>query len=134
MENAAEAVKALERRFWDSLVKQDTEAALQLLDEPALMVSGHGSMQFDHAAYRRMLESGAMVLNSFELGDIHVLMPTDSTAILTYDVKQVVGRRGQPGGSPQQMHDSSTWVRMGQQWKCVAHTETPAAAPASRAS
>ncbi|HTQ35904.1 MAG TPA: nuclear transport factor 2 family protein [Steroidobacteraceae bacterium] len=126
MENAADTVRALERRFWESLAQQDTEAALELLSEPALMTSGHGSMQFDHATYRNMLESGAMVLNSFELGHMNVLMPSDSAAILTYDVKQVVAKRGQQGGNEQQMHDSSTWLRIGGRWKCVAHTETPA--------
>jgi len=26
----------------------------------------------------------------------------------------------------QHVHDTSTWVRTAGQWKCVAHTETPA--------
>ena len=52
----------LETRFWQSMVDQDTEVALQLLNEPALMVSAHGAMKFDHAGYRKMAEQGTMVL------------------------------------------------------------------------
>jgi len=35
----------LETRFWQSMVDQDTDTALSLLCEPALMVSSHGAMQ-----------------------------------------------------------------------------------------
>jgi hypothetical protein len=34
----------LETKFWQSLVDRDTDAALALLCEPALMVSAHGAM------------------------------------------------------------------------------------------
>ncbi|MEO8117694.1 MAG: hypothetical protein ABI606_00030 [Rhodoferax sp.] len=32
--------------------------ALDLLCEPALMVSAHGAMKFDHARYRQMADHG----------------------------------------------------------------------------
>lgn len=126
MENAAETLKTLERKFWKSLANQEVETALELIEEPALMINAQGSRKFDRATYRKMLKSGDMVLKSFELGDIDVLLPSESTAILSYDVKQVVTQRGQTGNGEQRMHDTSTWVRTGNQWKCVAHTETPA--------
>ena len=47
---------SLEKKFWQSMVDEDTDTALSMLDEPALMVSSHGAMQFDHAGYRRMAE------------------------------------------------------------------------------
>jgi hypothetical protein len=37
----------LETKFWQSMVDQDTDAALALLSEPALMVSEHGAMKFE---------------------------------------------------------------------------------------
>ena len=49
----------LEKKFWQSMVDQDTDAALKLLEEPALMVSSHGAMKFDHAGYRKMAEQGS---------------------------------------------------------------------------
>jgi len=115
----------LETKFWQSMVSQDADTATGMLSEPALMVSAHGAMRFDHAGYRKMAEQGSMVLTSFELSDMDVLFPSDSTAILTYRVKQGVAPRGKAESTFQEMNDSSTWIRKGERWQCVMHTETP---------
>ena len=120
------ALVDLETKFWQSMVDQDTDAALEQLDEPALMVGAHGSMKFDHASYRKLAEQGSTILTSFELSDMDVVFPSEKTAILTYHVKQGVATRGNGGSSFQEMNDTSTWVQAGKQWKCVMHTETPA--------
>ncbi|RYX89937.1 MAG: nuclear transport factor 2 family protein [Comamonadaceae bacterium] len=117
---------ALEKKFWQSMVDDDTDAALQLLAEPALMVSSHGAMKFDHAQYRQMAEQGSMVIKSFELDDVQVHCPTDGTALLTYRVKQTMATRGKSDDQVAEMADSSVWQRSGDgQWRCVMHTETP---------
>ena len=64
----------LENKFWQSMVDQDTDTALQLLNNPALMVSSQGAMKFDHAGYRKMAELGSMVVTSFELSKIDGLL------------------------------------------------------------
>ena len=115
-----------ETRFWQSLVEQDSDTAIQLLAEPSLMISSHGAMQFDHAGYGKMTEQGSMVLRSFELSNMQVMFPNESTAVLTYHVKQHMAPRDQSDGTTQEMNDSSTWIREGKFWKCVMHTETPA--------
>jgi len=120
----------LEKRFWQSLIDEDTDTALELLSEPSFMVSGHGAMKFDHAAYRKMAEQGPMVVTSYSLSKIDVAFPNDSTAVLTYHVKQEVAPRGQDGNGNgkkvQEMNDTSTWIKQGDDWKCVMHTETAA--------
>jgi ketosteroid isomerase-like protein len=116
----------LETKFWQSMVDEDTDAALQMLNEPALMVSAHGSMKFDHEGYRKMAEQGSMVVTSFELSDMDVVFANEKTAIVTYRVKQGGATRGNGKTSVQEMNDTSTWVQAGKQWKCVMHTETPA--------
>jgi hypothetical protein len=116
----------LETRFWQSMVDQDTDAALEMLSEPALMVSEHGSMKFDHDGYRKMAEHGSMVLTSFEFSNMEVMFPNESTAVLTYHVKQAVAQRGNGESTVQEMNDTSTWVKAGNEWQCVMHTETPA--------
>jgi hypothetical protein len=121
-----ETLIELERRFWNSLVEQDAETAIQMLAEPALMVSEHGAMQFDHAGYRKMSEQGPMVLRSYELSNMQVMFPNETTAVLTYHVKQEMSPRDKTDGVTQEMNDSSTWIKEGQFWKCVMHTETPA--------
>jgi hypothetical protein len=121
-----ETLVELENKFWNSLVEQDADTAIQLLTEPSLMVSGHGAMQFDHAGYRKMAQQGSMVLRSFELSNMQVMFPNDSTAVLTYHVKQEMAPRDKSDGVMQEMNDSSTWIKDGKFWKCVMHTETPA--------
>jgi len=124
----------LETKFWESMLHQDTDAALDLLCEPALMVSSHGSIRFDHAGYRKMAEQGPMVLTAFEFGDMDVVFPNDSTAVLSYRVKQTLSPRDKDSSDKaldQVMNDTSTWIRTdgdGKQWQCVMHTETPAQA------
>ena len=115
----------LETQFWQSMVDQDPDIAVGLLAEPALMVSSHGAMQFDRAGYRKMADQGTMVVKSFEFDDMQVMFPNPSTAILTYSVRQGVAPRGKGQTTIQEMNDSSTWVKMGNDWKCVMHTETP---------
>lgn len=126
VQDTAQHLIELERKFWQSLVREDTDAALSLLDQQALMVSSHGAMKFDHLQYIQMAKQGPVVLKDFKLGDIDVLQPTEDMAVLTYRVRQSVGPRGSDDvGKPQDMVDSSTWVRKEDQWQCVAHTETP---------
>jgi len=121
-----ETLIELEMRFWNSLVDQDADTAIELLTEPALMVSEHGAMQFDHAGYRKMAEQGSKVLRSFELSNMQVMFPNYSTAVLTYHVKQEMSPRDEIDGMTQEMNDSSTWIKEGKFWKCVMPTETPA--------
>jgi len=125
MQTSSKNIIDLEKKFWQSMVDQDTDVALSLLNEPALMVSGHGAMKFDHAGYRKMAEQGSTVLTKFELRDLEVVFPNDTTAILTYRVSQDVAPRGSSNGATQEMADTSTWVRRDDGWRCVMHTETP---------
>lgn len=125
MQNPSSTLVDLETKFWQSMVNQDTEVALNLLCEPALMVSAHGSMKFDHAGYRQMADHGAMVVNSFEFSDMEVVFANDSTAILSYRVKQGIAPRGEGATTEQETRDTSTWVKTDQGWRCAMHTETP---------
>ena len=126
MRTSNETLIDLENKFWQSMVDQDSDTAVSLLNEPALMVSSHGAMKFDHAGYRKMADQGSMVLTSYELSDVEVVFPNDATAILTYRVKQEMANRGESKGKVQEMADTSTWVRSGSdEWRCVMHTETP---------
>lgn len=125
MHTASKTLIDLETKFWESMVSQDTDAALRLLSEPALMVGSRGAIKFDHAGYRKMAEQGPMVLTAFELRDVDVVFPNATTAILTYRVRQEVAERGEDKSKVQEMNDTSTWIRTGERWQCVMHTETP---------
>ncbi len=86
------------------------------------MVSGHGAMAFDHAGYTRMAKDPSHRLLGFALSDLDVLCPNGDVAIATYKVDQQVEYDGKP--MAMQAVDSSTWLREGGTWKCVAHTES----------
>ena len=120
----------LEQRFWQSIVEQDADTELGLLTEPAVMVSRHGAMTFGHDDYRRMFADGPQVLKAFQLNDFKVVFPDENTAVLAYRARQTVAPRGHAAGDAEneieEMNDSSTWVRSGDSWRCVLHTETPA--------
>jgi hypothetical protein len=126
MRTADSTLINLEKKFWQSMVDEDTDTALQMLNEPALMVSSHGAMQFGHDQYRQMAEKGSMVLKSFELSDMNVMFANDDTAVLTYRVKQAMAGRGESDSEAveQVMADSSVWTRKDGEWRCVMHTET----------
>lgn len=129
MPTPSKTIIDLETKFWQSMVDQDPDTAIAMLCEPAVMVSSHGTMKFDHATYRKMAEQDSTALRSFELKDMDVVFPNDTTAIVTYRVKQDFGPRdGKPKST--EMNDSSTWIRSGDRWQCVMHTETPAEAAA----
>jgi len=128
MQTASKDLIQLEKQFWQSMVDEDTDAAIAMLDEPALMVSTHGAMQFDHRQYRDMAEHGSMVIKSFELSDMNVVFPTEQTAVLTYRVKQALAERGKSDEITQEMADSSVWLHKDGKWLCVMHTETPVGA------
>jgi hypothetical protein len=125
MQPSNKTLVELETKFWQSLVDEDTDTAIGMLDEPALMVSSHGAMKFNHADYKRMAMQGPMVVKSFELSDVDVVFPKEDTAVLTYRVKQWLTQRGKTEELKQEMADSSVWARKSGKWLCVMHTETP---------
>lgn len=66
-----------------------------------------------------------MVVTAFALSDVDVMFANDTTAILTYRVKQTVDARGGGQSTKQDMSDTSTWVHSHTRWQCVLHTESP---------
>jgi len=126
MQDNSHELFALEKKFWQSMVDTDTDTGIELLHEPAFMVSSHGSMKFDHAGYRKMAEQGSMVVKSFKLSEMEATFPSDGAAVLSYKVHQILSPRGKSEKVEQHMTDTSTWIRDGDAWRCVMHTEAPA--------
>ncbi len=68
-----------------------------------------------------------MILTAFALSDIEVLFASETTAVMTYRVKQTVAAREggkSTKGTVQDMTDTSTWVYVNKRWHCVLHTES----------
>ena len=115
-------IRRLETAFWQSMLDGRSEVATQMLTEPALMVSGHGLHKFDHAAYEKMAADDTYRLTGFEFSDFDVMFPLKDVAVATYKVRQSIEAKGQ--ALTEEVFDSSTWVKLGDAWKCVAHTES----------
>ena len=126
MPDASRDIERLEHAFWKSLVERDADAATALLAPQALMVSSHGLLRFDPAQYVQMLEDPKHGLLDYKLSNMDVMFPSEDVAIATYEANQTMAVDG--GELTQDVFDSSTWVRMGGTWKCVAHTESEAPA------
>ena len=129
MGSAREEIIQLENRFWQSMVDHHTEVAIAMLDEPAVIVSGHGALQFDRATYRQMAQQDTMAIKAFELSNMNVLFPNENTAVVTYHARQTLTVRGQSAPLEQDMTDSSVWLRKDGRWLCAMHTETPLEKP-----
>jgi hypothetical protein len=119
-------IEGLERAFWNSMVAGRPEVATRMLTEPAVMVSEHGATKFDHAAYTRMANDDRYRLVDYAISEMDVIFPRDDVAVATYHVDQNMEMQGKPVRMT--MYDSSTWVKVDGSWRCVMHTESPAAA------
>jgi len=120
-------IERLERAFWQSILDGDPAVATAMLTEPAVMVSGHGANKFDHAAYMRMATDGRYRLTGYEISAMDVVFPRDDVAVASYHARQQFEHDGK--SSEMEVYDTSTWVKLDDQWRCVMHTES-AATPA----
>lgn len=116
-------IEKLERAFWDSMIAGKPEIATGMLTEPAVMVSGHGANKFDHAAYTRMARDDRYKLVDYSISDLDVIFPRDDVAVATYQVDQRMEMQGKP--VQMNVYDTSTWVKVEGDWRCVMHTESP---------
>lgn len=115
-------IERLERAFWQSLVDGKPAVASGMLTETALMVSANGAMSFDPGTYEKMASNPSYRLVDYSFSDMEVLFPTDDVAIATYRARQKVEKDGET--TEQEVVDSSTWIKLGSDWKCAAHTES----------
>ena len=56
-------IMELERRFWQAMVDMDVDAAIALLDEPAVTANAHGIHHFTPAQYKAMALSVRLMGN-----------------------------------------------------------------------
>jgi uncharacterized protein (TIGR02246 family) len=123
-------ITALERQYWDAMRDRDTETALKLTDDPAIVTGAQGHMKIDPTQFSRMLESETWTLLDYELDDVQVLAPTDDVAVIAYKVTEQMTVEGKP--LTLKAADASTWVRRDGRWLCVLHTESVLGDPFGR--
>ena len=114
----------LETRFWQSMVDNDPETSVAMLDEQSVVAGAHGHALLSHDDYRRMAKQGegTWTLKSFKLDDVTVTFPADDVAVIAYKVTEQMDVEGKP--LTLKAADTTTWVRKGGKWLAALHTES----------
>jgi hypothetical protein len=115
---------ALEDRFWTALLEGDGDTAAALIDEPCVVLGAQGTGELDKPTLAGMIANAPYRMVDYQLGDISVRLVDDSMAILHYKATSEMVIDGQPVNL--EAFDSTVWVRHGDTWLSVMHTETPA--------
>jgi hypothetical protein len=114
----------LENKFWQSIVDNDVDASVALLDERSVVTGAQGVAQLSHEDYRKMAAQGAggWDLKSFKLDEVQVSFPTKEVAVIAYKVTEDI----EVGGRPMTLKaaDATTWVRKDGGWLAALHTES----------
>jgi hypothetical protein len=131
MTNASEQeILDVEREYWDSMISKDPSVATRLTGDRALITGAQGVSEVTSAAIGQMVQSDAWKLKRYTFSDVRVLTPTPDTAILAYHVTEDLEVDGQP--LTLEANDSTVWVRSGDGWVSVLHTESVAGDPFGR--
>jgi ketosteroid isomerase-like protein len=121
----------LERRYWQALKDKDVAAAIELTDEPCIVVGAQGVGLIDHPTYAAMMENATWTIADFDIrDDVQVQLLGDETAVLAYTVHEELTVDGEPVAVD--AADTSTWVRRDGRWLCALHTESIAGDPFGR--
>ena len=114
----------LENRFWQSIVDDDIDASVALLDERSVVTGAQGVTTISHDKYRAMARQGGRtwVLKSFKLDDVQVSFPADDVAVIAYKVTEDMEVEGKP--LTLKAADATTWVRKQGEWLAALHTES----------
>ena len=112
----------LETQFWQSMKDKDVETAKSLIAQEGLVTGPMGTMTINPDKYAQMTRDGQWTLKDFEMKNVEVVLPSEDSAIIAYEVHQTGDMKGKP--MDLRCADSSVWVKEGGSWKCALHTET----------
>jgi ketosteroid isomerase-like protein len=121
----------LERQYWQAIKDKDFDAALSMTADPCIVTGAQGVAEIDHKTFENMMRTAPGTLDAFKLSDdMQVRMLGKDVAVVAYQVHEEMTVEGKP--VTLDAADSSTWVRHGGRWLCVAHTEALVGDPYGR--
>ena len=121
---------ALERRFMDAMKDRDGATAMELSDDPTLLVGARGAGELPRQALGAMLEAPTWQLLSYEIEDLIVREVAPDTVVTAYKVTEELTVEEKP--LTLQAYDASVWVKRNGAWVCALHTESLAGDPFGR--
>lgn len=131
MENATDEIVKLEKQYWQALVDQDFDKALDLTADLSIVAGPQGVTELTHEKFKEMMGQGPKwKVEAFDFSDVAVQQITDDVAIIGYKVRSdmtVEGKR-----MSMDLADTSTWVKKNGKWACALHSEAIAGDPFGR--
>ena len=112
----------LEKSYWDAMKAKDGRRTSELSGKTALVTGQQGIMRIEKEKMGKMTEEGNWTLESYDLDDIEVSIPSPDIALIAYTVRQSVTMDGKPQNL--RAADSSVWIHGSNGWECHAHSET----------
>lgn len=109
---------ARERELWDTIRRKDTNTFASFLAEDQLYVTGDGM----HSKAETVQIVSTLTLSELNMTDFKVTMVDKDAALVTYRATGKGTFKGQPASFDE--HDSTLWVKRGNQWLAVFHQDT----------
>jgi uncharacterized protein (TIGR02246 family) len=123
-------IEELEKKFWQTMIDKDVDAALKLTADPCLVTGAQGASRIDAKSFAKMMEGGKWTLHGFTFSDVKVEKLGDDAAIIVYKVKEDITVDGKRMNM--EAADASTWVKQDGAWRCALHTESVLGDPFGR--
>ena len=120
-----------EKQFWQALMEQDVEKAIELTDFPCVLTGAQGIGEVDRATFTKMMKAPAYVIHDFKIDRAPVVRQLgDDIAVIAYKVREDITVDGERIALD--AADSSTWIRRDGKWRCALHTEAITGDPFGR--
>ena len=113
--NMKTVIEKLEQAFWQSMVDDKPKDAVNMLTDPAMMISGKGVMPFDHETYLNMAAQEKAKVKKFKFYDVQVLASSDDAAVIAYKMQRTM-KTGDGKQVELTSVNSSTWVNQDGKW------------------
>lgn len=131
MANTNDEIVKLEKQYWQALVDQDFDKALELTSDPAIVSGPQGVTKLTHKKFKDMMGQGpSWKIEKFDFQQVEVEQISDDVAIIGYKVREDVTVEGKR--LTLDLADTSTWVRKNGKWTCALHSEAIAGDPFGR--
>ncbi|MCD0465996.1 nuclear transport factor 2 family protein [Flavobacterium sp. ENC] len=113
----------LEKKYWQGMEDHNYETVKNLTRFPCIVAGKNGVHSVDEASFKKMFESGdGDKIKILNFSDIETQVIGENSAVIAYLIE--LGIEGDKQKAPMKCACTSTWIKEGEKWTCVLHTET----------
>lgn len=117
----------VEKAYWNAIEKEDFDTIKKMTHFPCIVAGRQGTQALDEAAYKKMMDAGKdHKLKVLEISQTNI-ETVGNTVFIGYliEIEHTVNTEKNTG----KYACTSAWVKEGNEWKCVLHTESDLAKP-----